>query len=68
VAGVRLTVFWERMREQFGPRYADSVARDQVIATLGDRTAYQALDDGEDVRSVWLAICEHYEIPVSARH
>jgi Protein of unknown function (DUF3046) len=65
---VRLTVFWERMREQFGPLYADSVARDQVIRQLGDRTVYEALADGDDVRSIWLAVCEHYEIPVSARH
>jgi hypothetical protein len=65
---MRLTVFWQRMREQFGPLYADSVARDQVIAGLGDRTAYQALEAGDDVRSIWLAVCEHYEIPVQARH
>jgi hypothetical protein len=65
---VRHTEFWERMREQFGPAYADAVARDQVITKLGERTAAQALADGEDPRTVWLALCEHFEIPVAARH
>jgi hypothetical protein len=63
-----MTEFWERMREQFGPSYADAVARDQVLSTLGGRSAVQALDAGEDPRKVWLAICEHFEIPVRARH
>lgn len=65
---MRITVFWERMEAQFGRAYAASVARDQVIARLGDRTPQQALDAGEDVRAVWLAVCEHYEVPVWQRH
>ena len=65
---MRLTDFWERMETRFGRAYADSVARDQVIGGLGNRTARQALADGEDVREVWLAICEHFEVPVPDRH
>ena len=56
------------MGARFGPAYAESVARDQVIGRLGNRTAHQALADGEDVRDVWLAVCEHFEIPVRDRH
>jgi hypothetical protein len=65
---MRLTDFWERMATRFGPAYAESVARDQVIGRLGNRTAHQALAEGEDVREVWLAVCEHFEIPVRDRH
>jgi hypothetical protein len=65
---VRLTVFWERMGEQFGTAYAPSVARDQVITGLGSRTVDEALADGEDPKTVWLAVCEHFEIPVASRH
>ena len=65
---VRLTDFWERMRERFGAAYADSVARDQVIGGLGNRTAHEALAAGEDVRAVWLAVCEHFDVPVGERH
>src|SRR5690606_23619671 len=40
--GVRLTDFWDRMRRQFGETYAESWARDFVIAELGHRTVVQA--------------------------
>ncbi|HLQ56980.1 MAG TPA: DUF3046 domain-containing protein, partial [Streptosporangiaceae bacterium] len=40
---MRLTAFWERMRAQFGDVYAESVAKDQALASLGSRTASQAL-------------------------
>ena len=65
---MRLTEFWERMNARFGAAYADSVARDQVIGRLGDRTPHEALAAGEDVRDVWLAVCEHFDIPVKERH
>ncbi len=56
------------MRDQFGAAYAENVARDQVLSTLGSRTAMEALNEGEEPRVVWLALCEHFEIPVAARH
>ena len=43
LTAVRLTEFWERMNAQFGEMYAQSVAKDQVLAQLGDRTVSQAL-------------------------
>lgn len=56
------------MHGQFGSTYADSVARDQVLTGLGDRTAHQALAAGEEPRRVWLAVCEHFEVPRADRH
>src|SRR6266571_3006236 len=47
LSAVRLTEFWHRMDEQFGVAYAQSVARDYVLAGLGGRTITQALADGE---------------------
>lgn len=64
---MRLTVFWERMRAQFGEVYADSVAKDQVLAALGDRTVNQALADGEDAKVVWRAVCEAFHLPERLR-
>jgi hypothetical protein len=64
---MRHTEFWERMREQFGDSYADSFARDFVIAELGGRTVYEAIADGEDVKDVWRAVCDALELPPSAR-
>jgi hypothetical protein len=64
---VRLTEFWERMRRNFGPTYAESVARDQVIGSLGGRTIEQALADGEDAKDVWRAVWENFKLPAKER-
>jgi hypothetical protein len=53
---VRLTEFWTRMESMLGAAYADSYARDQVLATLGGRTVHQALREGDDVKTVWRAV------------
>jgi hypothetical protein len=64
---VRLTVFWDRMNAQFGETYAESVAKDYVLANLGGRTVDRALADGEDVKKVWRAVCESFDVPESLR-
>jgi Protein of unknown function (DUF3046) len=64
---VKLTEFWDRMREQFGEVYAESVAKDQVLAALGDRTVNQALADGEDAKTVWRAVVETFDVPERLR-
>jgi Protein of unknown function (DUF3046) len=67
LARVRLTEFWERMRAQFGEAYAESVAKDYVLASLGGRTVNQALADGEDAKTVWRAVCEAFRVPERLR-
>ena len=67
LAAVRLTEFWERMRAQFGDVYAESVAKDQVLALLGDRTVNQALADGVDAKTVWRAVSETFDVPERLR-
>jgi hypothetical protein len=64
---MRLTEFWERMQTVFGAAYADSVAKDHVIASLGDRTVNKALADGEDAKIVWRAVCDTFNVPESLR-
>ena len=64
---MRLTEFWERMRAQFGEAYAESVAKDQVLAALGDRTVNQALADGENVKTVWRAVAETFRTVLTAK-
>ena len=64
---MRLTVFWERMRAQFGDSYAQSVAKDFVLSELGDRTVDQALADGVDAKTVWRAVCEAFDVPERLR-
>ncbi|HEY2508657.1 MAG TPA: DUF3046 domain-containing protein [Streptosporangiaceae bacterium] len=64
---MRLTDFWAKMRKQFGDVYAESVAKDQVLAALGGRTVEQALADGEDAKIVWRAVCETFRVPERMR-
>ena len=65
---MRLTVFWERMHARFGAAYADSIARDLVIAALGGRSVAEALAAGVSPAEVWKAVCETVEVPVEDRH
>jgi hypothetical protein len=55
------------MRAQFGDSYADSVAKDFVLAGLGGRTVDQALADGVDAKAVWRAVCEAFDVPERLR-
>ncbi|GAA3901264.1 DUF3046 domain-containing protein [Streptomyces sp. NPDC003631] len=64
---MRLTVFWQRMADHFGETYADTFARDHVMAELGGRTVHQALDAGWEARDVWRAVCTAVEIPHEKR-
>jgi hypothetical protein len=63
---MRLTDFWERMRDAFGP-HADSLVELHVFSELGGRTPQQALEAGEPALKVWRAVCEAMEVPASRR-
>ena len=64
---MRLTDFWERLDEAFGPGYATSVATDQVLPQLGGRTIRQALAAGEETTVVWRAVVAAYPERVPPR-
>jgi Protein of unknown function (DUF3046) len=55
------------MRAQFGEVYAQSLAKDYVFASLGDRTVERALADGVDVKVIWRAVCEEFNVPEHVR-
>jgi hypothetical protein len=64
---VRLSEFWRRRRDHFGPGYAESVARDHVLAQLSGRTVDQALAAGVGAKTVWRAVCEEFDVPRTKR-
>ncbi len=64
---MRLTVFWDRMNGQFGEDYAASVAQDYVLADVGGRTVRQALADGVDIKAIWRAVCDAFDVPDNLR-
>lgn len=64
---VRLTDFWTRMNRRFGPAYAESFARDQVLAGLAGRTVAEALAAGEEAKVIWRAVCDAADVPATER-
>jgi hypothetical protein len=64
---VRLTDFWERLEQVFGPGYAQSIAKDQVLSQLGGRTIEEALAGNFDTVAVWRAVVAAYPERVPAR-
>jgi hypothetical protein len=55
------------MNERFGAAYSASIAADQVIPDLGERTIAEALAQGEDAKTVWRAVCRAFEMPAHLR-
>jgi hypothetical protein len=51
------------MNDEFGPSYAAVLLKDLVLQPLADRTGQQCIDQGEDPKSVWLAICAAEGVP-----
>lgn len=67
LTGVRHSDFWRLMDDEFGAGYARTLAGDQVISALGDRTASEALAAGVPPRDVWVAVCDHMHVPPERR-
>jgi hypothetical protein len=67
VVRVRLTYFRELMEGEFGALRAASVSHDHVFSQLGGRTVDAALEAGIEPRTVWLAVCEEYDVPPARR-
>ncbi len=60
---MRLTEFWLRMDEVFGPSYSRSWAADHSVAELAGRTVDEALAQGVGAKEVWRAVCQHVDVP-----
>jgi len=66
-AAMRLSEFWALMEQEFGGPYGRSIASGHAIHAMGDQTAVDAIDAGEPVRRVWLALCDDLQIPDERR-
>ncbi|RUR01073.1 DUF3046 domain-containing protein [Labedella endophytica] len=53
--------------DEFGEGYGRVLVNDLSLPRLGGRTAKEAIDAGVDVRTVWLALCDETDVPVSRR-
>ncbi|MBX9244534.1 DUF3046 domain-containing protein [Actinotalea ferrariae] len=64
---MRYSEFWDLVDDVFGARMGRTLAQDQVLGGLDDRTSVQALADGEEPRTVWRALCDAMAVPESER-
>jgi hypothetical protein len=64
---VRESQFWELVDGEFGRTQGRVQVRELVLFQLGNRTAEQAMAEGEPVREVWLALCDALDVPVARR-
>jgi hypothetical protein len=62
-----MSEFWALVDDEFGVGRGRSLVKDQVLALLSYRTAQSALDAGDDLREIWLALCAEMDVPAS-RH
>jgi hypothetical protein len=65
---MKLSEFQTAVDAEFGAGYGGVVVNDLVLATLGGRTAREALAAGVRPREVWLALCDATDVPEERRH
>jgi hypothetical protein len=65
---MRLSKFQELLSDEFGTAFANVVLRDTRVTQLADQTPAEALAAGVDPSQVWLAICEHHQVPKARWH
>lgn len=51
----------------FGPALATTYVRELTLPALDQRTASDAIAEGEDVRRAWTALCDALDVPESRR-
>lgn len=59
--------FWQLVEEVFGATYGRTLAADQVLTALGDRTVDEAIEAGVEPREVWHALCDAMSVPDDRR-
>lgn len=67
LAPMRVSEFWTLVTDEFGDAYGRSLAADQHLLALDDRTAREALDAGVDPKAIWLALCDAMDVPEGRR-
>lgn len=60
--------FLRALSDEFGEVMGPTVSRDVIIGALGNRSAFDALDAGIEPKTVWAALCEAMDVPISRRH
>ena len=64
---MRYSEFWDLVEEVFGQQMGRTLAADQVIGALDDRTCVQALTAGLEPQVIWRALCDAMAVPEAER-
>ena len=64
---MRITVFRDKMSNEFGRVRAEMLAKDHVFSALGGRSIDEALEAGLPAKEIWHAVCEAFDIPMNRR-
>ena len=59
--------FWQLLDEVFGHQYGRSLANDQRLLALEDRTVLESLADGIEPRVIWNVLCDQMQVPDGLR-
>lgn len=64
---MRYSEFWDLVEEVLGSAPGRELVATLALGALDNRTAAVALEDGEEPRAVWHALCDELELPESRR-
>lgn len=64
---MNMSEFRRAIAEEFGTEMGSVLLRDHWLRSFG-ATAEEALNEGYEVREVWLALCEELQIPPERRY
>jgi hypothetical protein len=64
---VQVSEFWNLVNGEFGEAYATSLSKSLVLAGLDDCTVLQAIEQGQNLRRVWHAVCDAMDVPTTRR-
>ncbi len=64
---MKYSEFWDAVVDVFGDRLGRVLVAEQVLSDLDDRTAAQALEAGEEPRTVLWALCDAMDVPEARR-
>lgn len=63
---MRLTEFHQLIGDEFGKIQGNWIVHSHVLPVY-DRTPEQLIEDGEDLRRVWIGLCEDFDVPEQRR-
>lgn len=66
IGPMRLTEFHQLITDEFGKVQGNWIVHSHVLAGFG-RTPEQLIEDGADLRKVWLQLCDDFDVPDGRR-